>query len=124
MPGPGGSAGGEGRRALAADGRLADRGGRAGSGAGRGAGRGTDLGAKPGRAAALAGTAGVRSGPGPAALRNATGDLRPGTGGAGAGIVADWPGRERSGRFRQSIRLVAGPVAGGALRRDLALGRL
>ena len=110
--GPGGSAGGQGRRALAADGRCAGGAGWVGDGARRGAGGGADFGARSGRGAALAGVAGVRPAAGFAGRRGCAGFPGAGTAGVGAGLVADWPGGRRGDRGSSAVRFGAGPGIG------------
>ena len=66
----------------------------------------------PERGAALAGFATVRPGPGAAGRRHAVGGFRAGSAGAGPGVVADWPGRERRRRLAHQCQPGAGAVAG------------
>ena len=76
---------------------------------GRGAGGGTDLGAESGRGAALAGIAGVRSGSRVAGRGDAAGGIGAGAARFGAGVVADWSGRERRRKGdRQSVQIAPG----------------
>ncbi len=120
----GGSAGGEGWRAVATDGRRADRSCRAGDRARRGVGRGTDLGRRPWRGAALARTAAIRPGTQTAGRRDAAGGTGRCAAGAGPGAVADRAGGRRRHRRGIAGRAGAGPGPGLARRRRLALGRL
>ena len=89
---PSGGAGGQGRRALAADGRCAECSVRTGSRTRRGAGRGTDIRRGPRRRAPLARIAAVRAVPRAAGRSDATFRAGPGSVGACPGAVADRSG--------------------------------